>query len=148
MSTKTPFSKSLSSLTKTLKSALRLEKRSKLRSPANGRLYLFFGGSNGDVQLEEIRLKDLFAGGIAFQSQQLMTIGSHVCISDGVEAIEASVENRRDDSAGFVYAVLLGELSPLAESWQNRLKPEICLADILQRCKRLSAASSETTRAN
>ncbi len=148
MSTKSPFNKSLSSLKKTLKSALRLEKRSMVRSPANGRLYLFFGGSNGEVQLEEIRLKDLFAGGIAFRSQQLITIGSHICISDGVEAIEASVENRREDGSGFVYAVLLGELSPLVESWQNRLKPEVCLADILQRCKKLSAESNATVRAN
>lgn len=146
MSTRTPFNKSLSSLKKTLKSALRLEKRSRLRSPANGRLYLFFGGKDGEVQLEEIRLRDVFAGGIAFRSSQLITIGSHICIADGVEAIEASVENRREDGSGFVYAVLLGQLSPLVECWQHRLEPEVSLADILQRCNELSAQSGAAAR--
>lgn len=146
MSKKTPFSNSLSSLSKKLKLAFGLEKRSRLRAQADGKLFLFFAGNDGQAQVEEIRMKDMFAGGIAFRSQQLLCIGSHICISDGVEAMEVSVENRREDGSSFVYSVLLGQLSPLAESWQHRLEPEASLADIMQRCKELSTVDPATAR--
>ena len=107
--------------------------------PANGKLYLFFGGKAGRVQLEEVRLKDIYAGGIAFRSDQLICIGHHICISDGVEAVEVSVEHRREDGSGYVYVVSLGQLSPLVDFWQDRLEPEVSLSDILQRCKELCA---------
>ena len=97
--------------------------------------------------MEEVRLKDIFAGGFAFRSQQLICIGDHVCISDGADAVDVSVENRRDDGSGFIYAVLLGQLSPLLECWQDRLEAEVCLADILERCKELCSEDRAMARA-
>ena len=147
MSKKMAINKSISNLGRALRSALRLDRRSRLRSPANGKLYLFFGGKDGEVQLEEVHLKDIFAGGFAFRSHRLICIGNHICISDGVDAVEASVENRREDGSAFIYSVRLGQLSPLVEFWQDRLEPEVSLVDVLRHCKELCSGDRATVRA-
>lgn len=121
MTSSTPLNTSLISLAKALRTAFKLNQRRQLRKPAGGSLHLLFQPQDGPISSDGVNLHDTFPGGLAFRSPRLFCVGNHVCLSDGIEAMEVSIEYRREDHAEFVYVVNLGDLEPLPAHWRKRL---------------------------
>lgn len=136
MTSNTSLTTSLISLTRILKAAFKLDQRRHLRMPAEGSLHLLFQSQEGSVSSDSATLHDTFPGGLAFRSPRLFCVGSHVCLSDGIEAMEVSIEYRREDGAAFVYVVSVGEPQSLPAAWRPRL-PVLAnqLVEILARCQ-------------
>lgn len=127
---------SLLSLGKALKLAFKRNQRSQSRGLVDGDVHVIFLANSGSVSFETVALKDVFSGGFAFLSRSLFCIGLQVCISDGIEVVEVSIEHRREDGDEFVYVVSVGDLTPLPKSWQQRLEPkETRLTALLAQCR-------------
>lgn len=116
-----PVNTSLVRLARALRTAFKLDQRRQPRMPADGSLHLLFQPHDGPISTDSVDLQDMFPGGFAFRSPRLFCVGSHVCLSDGIEAMEVSIEFRREDHTDFVYVVNLGDLDPLPEHWRQRL---------------------------
>ena len=121
MTNNTPVNTSLVKLARALRTAFKLDQRRRFRMPADGSLHLLFQPHQGPISSDSVDLHDLFPGGLAFRSPRLFCLGTHVCLSDGVAAMEVSIEHRREDGAEFVYVVNLGDLEPLPAPWRERL---------------------------
>ena len=121
MTNNSPVNTSLVKLAKALRTAFKMDQRRRLRMPANGSLHLLFQPHEGPISSDSVNLHDLFPGGLAFRSPRLFCVGSHVCLADGAEAMEVSIEHRREDHTEYVYVVNLGDLEPLPVLWRQRL---------------------------
>lgn len=136
MTNGTPLNTSLVSLARALRIALRRDHRRQPRMPADGSLHLLFQPHGGMISSDSVELRDMFQGGLAFQSPGLFSVGSHVCLSDGVEVMEVSIEHRREEQAHFIYVVNLGNLYPLPAHWRQRLGIRATrLQAIVARCR-------------
>jgi hypothetical protein len=136
MESNNPLNASLKRLARTLRIAFNCDPRRRSRMPAEGKLYLLFQSHDGTISSDCVNLHDTFPGGLAFRSPRLFCVGSHLCLSDGAEAMEVSIEFRREDGTDFVYVVSLGDLEPLPTLWLERLDIGTTrLAAIVSRCR-------------
>ncbi len=103
---------------------------------ASGNLHVLFQAPGRLISTDSVTLHDTFPGGLAFRSPTIFCVGHHLCLSDGIEAMEVTIQYRREDGGGFVYVVSLGELEPLPAHWRPQLSVLTNrLEEIVARCE-------------
>ena len=142
----TPLNASLTNLARTLRTAFKRNQRNRPRFPVDGSLHILFWANEGAIRSDTVTLKDLFPGGFAFRSARLFCIGNHVCLSDGMEAMEVSIEARREEKEEFVYVVNLGDLNPLPASWRRQLDPTAIRLDAIAAWSQMHGATASDAR--